>query len=44
MTDANKCPFCKTYILGDFCFKCNKSIKDLNIEDLNIFKDIFGDE
>jgi hypothetical protein len=45
---ACQCPFCKTYILGDYCFICKKDIRYLTglfqDKDLNIFKNIFGEK
>lgn len=29
MNNANKCPQCKTIIIGTYCCKCKKDIRDM---------------
>lgn len=43
MNYANKCPGCKNYILGEFCYTCNKNVNEFpNDSDIPDFlKDLF---
>lgn len=40
---ANQCPKCKTFILGDYCHICEKNINEPSDKLKNMFKDIDGD-
>ena len=40
MSDAHKCPKCKLFIIGDYCFTCKINIRD----NIDFFKDIFNED
>jgi hypothetical protein len=43
INEANKCPGCKNYIIGDYCYLCQKAIRDYPKEEIPDFlKEIFG--
>ena len=31
MNNSNKCPQCKTFIIGTYCYKCKKNIRDMQV-------------
>lgn len=43
MNNANKCPQCKTIIIGTYCCKCKKDIRDMlpNFFEGSPLEDIF---
>jgi len=46
MNNVNKCHQCKNYILGTFCYTCNKDVTEMEPDDafFDFFKEILKDK
>lgn len=44
MSDANRCPKCNIYLLGEYCYTCNIDIRNYLMNNngiLDVFDEIF---
>ena len=44
MPNAQQCPKCKRFILGDYCFTWKEDINNMKKEIPDFFKDMFGQD